>query len=681
MILRSLILSNFGIYGRRTEFDLSPVQTGDFDRPIVIIRGQNGVGKSTVLEAIRLCFHGSLVIGSRVSRSEYLSYLDSRIHRPADQRRAQNEASIAITFDYVTGARRATYEVVRTWYRQGGKIIDTVMLTENGDLLPDLEDGQTDAFLREILPPSSTDVFFFDSERLHTLADDESSSTLFAESLKGLLGLHLVDRLVADLTVFLGRQSKGRDEDIQSDLDAQSQRHARLEAERADLLADQSRVHHKIAEAEKLLELQEQKIAGEGNAFSVRRSTLKQDEQRLGAEITKQRAVIQELTSGLFPFAIAPKLCEQVRSRIETETTVERNQASRALLQERTSSLEREMAVDSFWNGALATLPRSIREAITSKIRATLVDGADDERLGEADIVLHLSEKDRGVLTSWIDQALGTVPTQFSQEVARLAELEEALKRASAELSRIPEDDVLKPLLEELSRINQTLGSLQQQNKDYRDRLSQLDFEIEQTGWKLKEIRHRLSESKTADRRVQMAAKTQIVLEEYEAELLREKLHVLERAIVARFNELCRKESFLDAASINPQSFQLTLYRNNQTFNRSELSAGEKQLLATAQMWALREISGLPIPVVIDTPVGRLDSEHRRRMIRDYFPRASHQVILLTTDAELNDDAISKLEPDIARVYDLEFQATTATAKLTERRRDAKKKLKGVLVG
>jgi DNA sulfur modification protein DndD len=54
-------------------------------------------------------------------------------------------------------------------------------------------------------------------------------------------------------------------------------------------------------------------------------------------------------------------------------------------------------------------------------------------------------------------------------------------------------------------------------------------------------------------------------------------------------------------------------------------------------MWALKEASGAPMPVIVDTPLGRLDSDHRLSVVQNYFPRASHQVVLLATDAEVDD--------------------------------------------
>ena len=239
--------------------------------------------------------------------------------------------------------------------------------------------------------------------------------------------------------------------------------------------------------------------------------------------------------------------------------------------------------------------------------------------------------------------------------------MEGELKLIEAELGLIPSDDVLKPLMEELVTLSQTLGALRQRDKDFTERLRQIDYELEQTGFKLRKQRQQIAESDNHNQRIQLVAKTQIVLEQYASELMSEKMKALEHVLVERFNDLCRKESLIDGIRIDPKSFGIALYRTGHRFERSELSAGEKQLLATALMWALREVSRLPFPVIIDTPVGRLDTEHRLRMVTEYFPNASHQVVLLATDAEMDETMVAELTPYISHKYDLQHDGASRT--------------------
>jgi DNA sulfur modification protein DndD len=85
------------------------------------------------------------------------------------------------------------------------------------------------------------------------------------------------------------------------------------------------------------------------------------------------------------------------------------------------------------------------------------------------------------------------------------------------------------------------------------------------------------------------------------------------------------------------------------------LSAGERQLLAVSLLWGLAKASRRPLPAIIDTPLGRLDSSHRRHLVERYFPHASHQVLLLSTDEEIGGEYLDAIRPSVGHSYLLEF--------------------------
>jgi DNA sulfur modification protein DndD len=131
-----------------------------------------------------------------------------------------------------------------------------------------------------------------------------------------------------------------------------------------------------------------------------------------------------------------------------------------------------------------------------------------------------------------------------------------------------------------------------------------------------------------------------------------------------RFNQLCRKRNFIDQVSIDPRNYGVVLYRHGKAFPRHQLSAGEQQLFAIATLWALREVSGLPLPVIIDTPLSRLDKAHRQSMIEEFFPQAAHQVIILATDAEIDNDTYHYMQPAISQAYQLSEQPDTGKSQV-----------------
>ena len=118
---------------------------------------------------------------------------------------------------------------------------------------------------------------------------------------------------------------------------------------------------------------------------------------------------------------------------------------------------------------------------------------------------------------------------------------------------------------------------------------------------------------------------------------------------------------------IDPETFRIELTDGDgRVVPFDRFSAGERQLLATSLLWGLARASGRPLPTIIDTPLGRLDSSHRRHMIERYFPVASHQVILLSTDEEIDEESLQRLLPYIGRKYHLQFDEASRSTTITE---------------
>ena len=133
------------------------------------------------------------------------------------------------------------------------------------------------------------------------------------------------------------------------------------------------------------------------------------------------------------------------------------------------------------------------------------------------------------------------------------------------------------------------------------------------------------------------------------------------------FNQLCRKHGLVKRIEIDPRNFAVTLYdRQNRSIPKAELSAGEKQIYAISMLWGLAKTSGRPLPMIIDTPLGRLDSDHRCRLIEHYFPYASHQVVVLSTDTELDKQNFEMLSPHVSHAYHLAYDQIQGSTKAEE---------------
>ncbi len=94
---------------------------------------------------------------------------------------------------------------------------------------------------------------------------------------------------------------------------------------------------------------------------------------------------------------------------------------------------------------------------------------------------------------------------------------------------------------------------------------------------------------------------------------------------------------------------------NNNEIEKKGLSAGEKQLMVISLLWALAICSKKKLPVIIDTPLSRLDSAHRSALITKYFPNASDQTIILSTDSEIDERYYRMMGESVGDTYTLMF--------------------------
>src|SRR5262249_11820553 len=154
--------------------------------------GKNGAGKTTMLEALQLCLYGAFALGERVSREAYHALLGERIHRSPALLIQPTFSAVAVTFEHANIGRRHTYTVGRSWERSSqNKITERFVVHRDGHPLTEVTPEQWQDFIRELIPPGVTQLFFFDGEKIRQLAEESSEVRELGTSIKALLGTDL----------------------------------------------------------------------------------------------------------------------------------------------------------------------------------------------------------------------------------------------------------------------------------------------------------------------------------------------------------------------------------------------------------------------------------------------------------------------------------------------------------
>ena len=155
---------------------------------------------------------------------------------------------------------------------------------------------------------------------------------------------------------------------------------------------------------------------------------------------------------------------------------------------------------------------------------------------------------------------------------------------------------------------------------------------------------------------IEYSTMTLEVMHEFEKRLQAQKVNQLEKNISSCFEFLAQKQGIITSISIDPESLDITLrdYKGG-VLLKDQLSAGEKQMFAISILWGLALSSGYKLPVIIDTPMARLDSAHRTNFINKYLPNASSQVIVLPTDEEIHGQYLDDIREYVNAAYTLVY--------------------------
>ncbi|EOD9421761.1 DNA sulfur modification protein DndD [Vibrio campbellii] len=648
MFLKSLTLKNFGIYKGLHTVDLTVTK----DQPIILFGGLNGGGKTTFLDALQLVLYGKHAKCSNRGSLAYGTYLSSTLNRYVDK---SDSVMLELTFSHTTDTQEQLFTVRREWKtaKQLENTKDKVSVSCNGE--PDLYlSDYWDEFVNEFIPMSLSDLFFFDGEKIENLAHPERSNELIKTGIENLLGLDLLSQLHLDLTnIERKRKSDNLDtgviqkvEACEAEIEGNNEVIEKLSIELAKLKSRQAQANVEINKARK-------KVRESGAHLIEERDHIRFELGAIAQQLKDNQQQRVKLDSGIGPLGLIQPLLVQTQKQAKLEEQAGEASALNKAIQSYEATLL--SALDTH------ELPIEARTALESTM-ATMAS----ERNELANTPHYV-----GLPSNTFDGLSEKITQEQSERKALIKQRELLLeKKALFEKKEesIPDYETVKHVLSELAYYETEF-------KNTLTLLSVKSNELEQAQAKSHVLNQRYTnlltlqnkdtfEQKRSIQVVEHIGKLKETMQGFAKSLVKENIELLQEKITEKFIALTRKERLISGIYICPESFSLTLLSaSNEALSPSRLSAGERQLLAIAILWGLSEASGKELPTVIDTPLGRLDGQHRTRLIESYFPYAANQVLLLSTDEEIMGDYYSKLKPSVHREYHINYdeQATTST--------------------
>jgi len=645
MRINKLVITDFGPYRGRNEITLSSSN----DSPIVLFGGKNGAGKTTLFEAIGFCLHGKSSMGRRTARKDYEQAIRSKLHEYPDGK--AESAAVRLEFEYAHMGEVDHYSVERSWRDPGKSIVENLEVRRNGKVPSELNEDQWQDFLKELVPPGVSQLFFFDGEKIQELASAVESDADFEDSMYSLLGLDLIERLDTDLSIYISRKlDESGVEGINEAIQKLQKERDEIEQEFEDLKHEQEEKEERLEDLESEIESKEEKIAQEGGSYAEKREKLKERRAELNASIEQHEEQIREIAEGAYPFTLAPNLCKSVVDRLKTETKRQNRATAR---DELTDELGDVLDEDDVWEEM--EMPKNQVGELTERIQDKLKDRLqiDDQ---EPELAHQFSEAQRQEIYSLVDRALNGVPDELADTTEKLEEETRERQEIESSLGKAPDQEVISPLIDDLNELTEEKGAIKSRLHELEDELSTAQTRLER---KENEVQNKIEEKSRVEdvsERANLGSDVRNVVQDFREELAKKKLRKLESKLSERYITLSNKGEFYEKIEIDEDSLDIsirTIHGNKKP--HTELSAGERQIFATSLLWALAEISDRPLPFIVDTPLGRLDNDHRDNLITHFFPEAAHQVIIFSTDTEIDDNQYQKLEGYISQAYHLGY--------------------------
>ena len=646
MRFRKLTIENYKSFKFATEI-VFPV--GEDGRSIFLIGGMNGAGKTSIMEAVMYCLYGGKAedIYRNINRGE----------------KAKGNAYVA--FELVIEMDDGSELVVKRSWTAGAvnepkprDLSERLVVVRDGKRVSVQNQQIWQDFVRAAIPPGITQFFFFDGEKIQEIAADDHSEVRLKSSLEAALGIQYINRLASDIVYIKQEERKGfieiSDEDLefkQSELKREKSKLARKYQERDGLKVELDGFKAQLDEAKKRFE-------ASFHAAPESREALREQEKKRVALTNRQAQVeskARALGESVLPFSIVGKLFHGIRRQIEAE----RESASGEAIRENAASLAKRIV-------RVVEEPEPIYTEKLSAERMAELERRIFRLLEEGDPranvekVLDLSDRDAA-------RVLNRMESLENSDVFLLKALLEEVRDLETEIRQLEgvgqggsltptERDLFDELQAEMEGCSTQIGRKTEQLRLVEEdilamekRIGDIEVEIE----KLYE-KHNVSKEKAGF--IEECNSIGSVLNQFIVRLRKSKVHLLQEKTFEMYRLLSIRSGLIKDITIDDKTYEVRIIdRNGHEIRKSGLSAGEKEVFAVSLLWGLAQTSELKLPIIIDTPLSRLDSTHRDNIVNNYFPNAGEQVVILSTDTEIDANYYRALKPRLSGAGSLEF--------------------------
>jgi DNA sulfur modification protein DndD len=674
MLIKEIELNNFRIYKGNNKISLLPTD----DKNIIVVSGKNGFGKTTFLMSLVWCLYGKnmekvdeLYEKEIRDKGNYTKYISGSLNRKAFED-GETEFSVAITFtgvkipDVICNEVKITriYNTISSSSDKVEVLIDGFTNELIDDLSKENQQGE-EIFIRDfILPIEIAKFFFFDAEKIVSLAEVNSNNQRrqLSKAYSEVLGIQKYEELKNNLEEKQDeyrRKSATPDErkelnDLHSNIEKANIEIESLNSSIDDLKQEKNQ---KEKEAEDI----QRRLIREGEKMTLEELNALKDDQTL---LDKKKIEIQDKLKDLFdliPFSLAGDplmgISEQLKNeRLLSEQKYKQDDVTLKINKIRQEIEEKKKNLSFTLNIETSDF---YEEQIKILVRKHFF--SDLQEVPENLSVLHDFSNSE---TNEFNQLVNTLKHSFKDTFYRLnteysyiKNQLDSMNRKIRDAEKSAEDEYISGLRQKKDAIDKRILTIDKEIESLFLKMGEYNNQIKTYKQRQEILRKKIDDSSEYSEKEQKTKQIINKLQSFITLFKEEKKKSLEEKMLLGLKTLMHKENFITKVevdiSLTGDDIDITLYNhNNRIIDKGSLSMGERQMYASALLSALVDESDIEFPVFIDSPMQKFDEQHAENIIKYFYPNVSKQVVIFPLiNKELTEKEYKQLQPNVSSTY------------------------------
>lgn len=679
MKLSEIKINNFRQYYKEVNIDL----TTNSDENIILIGGRNGYGKTNFLISIVWCLYGRQIekvhnnFRQEIKKEKnYDFFMFQSLNRTAKKENKDTfSVSLLISEIELPELKKLnsnSESVIITRKFNVSSMSEELMIL-CADSKIEIFDDEADKinFINDyIIPIDAAKFVFFDAEKISEIANlsIKEEGSFINDALGKILGLDTYETLIEDIEFYIDSLKKeGATNNLQEQIVDKEKAIEifnidieKLEEENAEKLKEIDDLKKSIRKYDNFIS----QHSKQGNSIFDRES--------ISSEIEKLQAKRLELSekfnelSEIIPLTILTGKLEEVSEHLEIQ---EKNELSQ------NSSKENSEKIENFIELLFNKPPEPDNSTMSFRDKNFYYEKAknlgselfsDNGNYQDLEFEHDLNNSEKNIIKDAINLVNEQSKGLFETTIEEFNEVQIKLLELNKTLSKVDADQEDEYILEEISK-KETAEYKRDISKEQiggnKEKIKKFESDIVRLNQQLQTLVKKVDVNEQNKLKIKESQKYIDVLNSFLEEQKSKHKNSLEKTILSELKILMHKldsdensSKFIEDVKVtilaSGQGMKITLLdQDDNEIRKESLSSGEKQIYISCLIKAILNESIQSLPIFIDTPLGRLDEEHRDNITKKYYPALSEQVVLFSTNSEITPKRYKDISENISKSY------------------------------